>query len=354
MAVKRESITEDQKAIAEEQIRELRNEIDYNTRDYSIDFLVQKFREDEYYIPDEYQRQYIWNTDDKNRFVESILLGLPIPFMFFSDTEDGRCEIIDGAQRTQAMEEFMSGDLVLTDLKKLTSLNGFSYNDIPPYFRKKFDKTNMRIIVLSDDTSLDIRQEIFNRINTTGREANSSEIRRGSYRGPFMDFLMECTKDPCFIKVCPVSETMKKRYEQLELVIRFFAFLDHYEEFTHRVDSFLDDYIEKTKDKFDKDSMRTEFDRMLNFVQTYFPNGFAKSETAKSTPRVRFEAISVGVALALREKPDLIPASMEWLNSSEFKLHTTTHASNSPKRVSGRILYVKEKLLEGSNDASDI
>lgn len=127
MATKKAPITETQKTAAEEQIRALRKEIDYNTRDYSIDFLIQQFRNDEFYIPDEYQRQYIWNDSDKNRFIESILLGLPIPLMFFSDTEDGRCEIIDGAQRTQAMEEFMSGDLILSDLKKLTSLNGFSY-----------------------------------------------------------------------------------------------------------------------------------------------------------------------------------------------------------------------------------
>ncbi len=341
-------ISEAQKTAAEEQIRSLRKEIDYNTRDYSIDFLIQQFREDEFYIPDEYQRQYIWNNADKNRFVESILLGLPIPLMFFSDTEDGRCEIIDGAQRTQAMEEFMSGDLVLSDLKKLTSLNGFSYNDIPVYFRKKFDKTNMRIIVLSDDTTLEIRQEIFNRINTTGRGANSSEIRRGSFRGPFMDFLMECTKDDVFKAVCPISETMEKRYEQLELVIRFFAFVDHYQEFTHRVDNFLDEYIENTQFSFKKDEMKAEFDRMLQFIKAYFPYGFAKSERAKSTPRVRFEAISVGVALALREKPDLVPVSMDWLNSDDFKRHTTTHASNSPARVSGRILYVKDQLLKGA------
>ena len=347
MASKKPSITEEEKIAAEEQIRALRKEIDYNTRDYSIDFLIQQFRNDEFYIPDEYQRQYIWNNADKNRFIESILLGLPIPLMFFSDTEDGRCEIIDGAQRTQAMEEFMSGDLVPSDLKKLTSLNGFSYNDVPAYFRKKFDKTNMRIIVLSDDTSLEIRQEIFNRINTTGREANASEVRRGSYRGPFMDFLMECTRDPIFLEVCPISETMAKRYEQLELVIRFFAFLNHYQEFTHRVDEFLDEYIEKNKDSFNATQMKEEFDRMLRFVKEYFPNGFAKSPRAKSTPRVRFEAISVGVALALREKPDLAPISMEWLESKEFLKHTTTHASNSPARVSGRLLYVKNKLLEG-------
>jgi len=83
MSEKNCTLTEDQKLAAEEQIRTLRKEIDYNTRDYTIDFLIQQFRNDEFYIPDEYQRQYVWNDSDKNRFMESILLGLPIPFMFF-------------------------------------------------------------------------------------------------------------------------------------------------------------------------------------------------------------------------------------------------------------------------------
>lgn len=227
--------------------------------------------------------------------------------MFFSDTDDGRCEIIDGVQRTQTMEEFISGDLVLSELKKLTSLDGFSYKDLPQYYRKKFDKTNMRIVVLSDDTTLEIRQEIFNRINTTGRIANPSEIRRGTYRGRFMDFLTECTNDPTFKSICPISEVMAKRYEHLELVLRFFAFVNNYDNFEHRVDNFLDSYIESVNETFNKEEMLNEFNKMISFVRNYFPFGFSKSKNAKSTPRVRFEAISVGVALALREKPNLIP-----------------------------------------------
>lgn len=338
---------------AEEQIKLLRKEIDYDTRDYAIDFLVQQYQENEFYIPEEYQRQYIWEDTNKNRFIESILLGLPIPFMFFSDTDDGRCEIIDGAQRTQTLEEFMSNELVLSNLKKLTKLNGFTYGDLPEYFKRKFNKTTMRIIVLSDDTTIEIRQEIFNRINTTGIRANPSEIRRGSYAGPFMDFLKECTKNPTFTKVCPVSETSKKRYDDLELVLRFFAFLNNYKNFNHRVDEFLDRYVEETQDNFDKDQLQFEFDNMLTFVDRYFENGFKKTKTSKSTPRVRFEAISVGVALALREKPDLVPKSMTWLNDKDFKIHTTTHASNSPARVAGRVEYVRDMLLKGEDDASD-
>lgn len=346
-------VTIEMRQLAEKQIKELRKEINYDTRDYAIDFLVQQYRDDEFYIPDEYQRKYIWEDSHKNRFIESILLGLPIPFMFFSDTEDGRCEIIDGAQRTQTLEEFVDNNLVLTNLKKLTQLNGFKYQDLPEYFRRKFNKTTMRIIVLSDDTTIEIRQEIFNRINTTGIPAKPSEIRRGSYAGPFMDFLKECTENSIFKKVCPVSKTSKKRYEDLELVLRFFAFSNNYKNFNHRVDEFLDAYIENNQTSFDIDLYKLEFERMLNFVDRYFENGFRKTKTAKSTPRVRFEAISVGVILALRENPSLVPATMAWLNSSEFKIHTTTHASNSPVRVTGRIEYVRDMLLAGENNASN-
>ncbi|MFI3214085.1 MAG: DUF262 domain-containing protein [Eubacteriales bacterium] len=109
------SITADMKQASEQQIKNLRKEIDYDTRDYAIDFLVQQYRDNEFFIPDEYQRQYIWDDNDKNKFIESILLGLPIPFMFFSDTDDGRCEVIDGAQRTQTLEQFMSDDLTLSN-----------------------------------------------------------------------------------------------------------------------------------------------------------------------------------------------------------------------------------------------
>ena len=340
-------ITSEMKKKAEEQIKNLRKEIDYTTRDYSIDFLVQKFREDEFYIPDEYQRQFIWDDDKKSLFIESVLLGLPIPLMFFSDTEDGRCEIIDGAQRTQSLEAVMSNDVELTNLKKLDSLLGFKYNDIPEYFKKKFDKTNIRVVVLSDETTLDIRQEIFTRINTSGVKANPIEVRRGQFmQTDFMRFIKECSEDDVFLKLCPLSETLKKRYEGQELVLRFFAYLNNYKKFEHRVDQFIDDYVDSNKDTFNRDEYLKEFKGMLDFVDKNFPYGFAKSKNAKSTPRVRFEAIAVGVALALRENEKLIVNNVDWIESDEFRVHTTSHASNSPNRVTGRIEYVRDMLLE--------
>ena len=338
---------------AEEQIRKLQKEINFDTKDYPIEVLVDKFRSDDFYIPD-YQRQFIWDEATKNRFIESVLLGLPIPFMFFSDNEDGRCEIIDGAQRTQTLEEFLYNDLVLKGLDKLTTINGFSFQDLPEIFQRKFKGRTLRIIVLADTTTLETRQDIFNRINTGGKKAISSEIRRGSHTGEFMSFIEKCAGDELFNRLCPMSLTMKKRYEDSELVVRFFAYLNDYKNFVHRVDEFLNSFVIESEKNFEKQKFEHEFVSMLAFVEKYFPFGFTKSKNAKSTPRVRFEAISVGVALALRSKPDLIPVSMEWLDSDEFKEHTTTHASNSPKRVVGRIEYVRDMLLKGEADENNI
>ena len=98
-------ITSKAKEDAEAQIKTLRKEIDYTTRDYSIDFLVQKFREDEFYIPDEYQRQFIWDDDKKSLFIESVLLGLPIPLMFFWLTLTMCFVLISGEMRLTLLKK---------------------------------------------------------------------------------------------------------------------------------------------------------------------------------------------------------------------------------------------------------
>ena len=113
--------------------------------------------------------------------------------------------------------------------------------------------------------------------------------------------------------------------------------------------NFLDQFVEDHQKKFDKKRLKGEFRHTLEFIKRCCPNGFAKSKKARTTPRVRFESIAVGVNLALREKPDLAPRQPDdWLESAEFKYHTTTHASNSQPRLAGRIEYVRDQLLEGA------
>ena len=91
--------------------------------------------------------------------------------------------------------------------------------------------------------------------------------------------------------------------------------------------------------------MLAEFVRMLNLVSTYFPNGFKRTGYT-TVPRIRFEAIAVGVSLALREMPELAPVNIDqWLDSQEFIKHTRSDASNSRPKLMNRIHYVRDNLL---------
>ena len=340
--------TADQNA-ANKQIKNLQAEVKYDTRDFVVGYIVEQFRIDYFYIP-HYQREYIWRDHHRRRFIESVLLGLPIPMMFVAEIEDdGRLEVVDGAQRIQTLESFMNNDLKLDKLDILTKLNGFRFEDLPKDQQNKFRNKAMRIVVLDPSTSVETRKEIFRRVNISGEKARSSEVRRGAFEGPFMKFIETCANDPLFQRLCPVTESYKKRREPQELVLRFFAYSDRYKTFRHDVGKFLDTYVQDHQKKFEKARMKREFQQMLKFVDQHFPYGMAKQEGWKTTPRVRFEAIAVGVNLAIRSEPDLCPPKVNWLDSEEFKIHTTSHATNSRPKLRGRVEYVRDQLLGKGN-----
>jgi hypothetical protein len=130
------------------------------------------------------------------------------------------------------------------------------------------------------------------------------------------------------------------------LVIRFFGYSERYKKFRKAVGLFLNDYIKEKNEKgFNQKELRKAFTNTLQFKDKYFAYGFTKGENHNSVPRVRFEALSVGINLALQVKPDLKMESLDWMKSERFTFHTTTHASNSQPRLSGRIEFVRDTLL---------
>lgn len=126
-------ITDNQKEAAEVEIREKQKPVDYDTKEYPIEILVQKYMEgidndiNELFIPD-YQRDMVWDDERQSKFIESLLLGLPIPYIFVADVRDdendeARLEIIDGTQRIRTLARFLNNKLTLKELKKLKTLN---------------------------------------------------------------------------------------------------------------------------------------------------------------------------------------------------------------------------------------
>lgn len=349
-------ITDEQKELAETEIREKQKIVDYDTKEYPVEVLVQKYRDgldedlNELYIPD-YQRELVWDEVRQSKFIESIFLGLPIPYIFVADLrpeEDdlARLEIVDGTQRIRTLDRFLCNDLRLCELKKLVSLNDFRFSDLPLARQRRFNRATIRMIVLTEKADEETRRDLFERVNNSV-ELNDMEKRRGISSGPFLELIEELAKHPKFIQLCPLSEASKLKREPEEFVLRFFAYLDNYQNFERRVNLFLNEYLEeKNNNELDKDAFRSKFYATLDFVDKFFPNGFSKKKGHVRTPRIRFEAISVGVALALEQNRNLVPKTLDWLESQEFKEYTTSDASNSKPKVIQRIEYVRDQLLK--------
>lgn len=347
---------------AEEQIKDVQVDYSYRIADFSIGELLKKFVlkgqepnfEDEsisgLYVP-KYQRDFVWPEKMQSTFIESLLMGVPIQYLFaFELDEDGNLELLDGVQRLSSIKSFVDNQLVLADLEELDSLNGFSFNDLNAARKRKFLNITLKLYVINENTDEGIRADIFRRVNEGGKKLEPAEIRKGKFIGNnFYTFILEMAESPEFNKLFSSrKETEKLRGGKEELVTRFFALSNNYKNFPHYVKEFLDEYIIETDKNFSeekKKKMQEELFRALTFVENNFSNGFRKSEKSKSIPKVRFEAIAVGTNLALREKPDLTVSNVEWVSSNEFKKQTTTDAANNKSKVVGRIEFVKDCLL---------
>lgn len=349
-------ITPQQREEAEEELREQQKPIDYNTLEYPIEILVKKYTDgldddtNELFIPD-YQREMAWDNIRQSKFIESMLLGLPIPYIFVADIadedNDSRLEIIDGTQRIRTLAGFINNDLKLEALEKLKKFNNFRFDDLSPPRQRRFKRTTIRMIQLTEKADEDIRRDMFERINNGSVELNDMEKRRGIYDGKFLEFIEQLSQSPKFRELCPFSDPLILRREPQEFVLRFFAYLHEYKNFTGKIDNFLNSYLIKNNENdFNPQSMQSEFETMLDFVKKYFPHGFHKSSRHNTVTRIWFESISVGVILALRENSALLPKSMSWIDSSEFKKYTASREGTTQSTVTRRIEYVRDRLLD--------
>ena len=348
----------------EKQIREIQTDYSYRLAEFTIGELMKKFQqkdgipeiEDEnmsILIVPKYQRDFVWAEQMQSGFIESIFMGIPIQPLFAFELDDvGNLELLDGVQRLSTIKAFVSNILLLKNLEEITNLNNYKFEDLETPRKRKFLNTTLKVYIINENTDEGVRADIFRRLNETGEKAVSAEVRKGKFiNNKFYDFILNCTKIDIFEKLfSSARDNEKLRGEKEELITRFFAYSDNYENFTHSVKGFLDNYIIETGKIFNQefaDLKEKELKRMLDFVEKNIPNGFKKTEGSKSIPRVRFEAISIGVNLALRKKHgNITNPDIRWLESKEFKQVTTSDAANNKSKVVGRIEFVKKCLLE--------
>lgn len=343
-----------------QELTEQRRKVDFDSYDVSVDELLRRVSKQRIDIAPVYQRQFRWDRARQSRLIESVMLGIPIPPLFMATNrtpdEQDKWEVVDGLQRLLTLVNFAGNadnrasahladePLRLTELEKLTTFENAAFLDLPQDIRTALEDRPLKVIVLNDKSDLQVRFDLFERLNTGGVSLTPQEIRECVFRGAFIDLLGELSEGSDFKKVVVLPESKWKDGTPQDFALRFYAFLENYQAFEHSVTDFLNSFALVASKEPNIDARRTVFETTFRFLAACFPEGLRSRKGA--TPVNLFEAVSVGAALAQQSNPALQPTpNPTWLGSPELR-RLVTGATNSRSRVAGRIEYCRDRFLE--------
>lgn len=190
--------------------------------DPPVKALVAEIREHELIVRPTFQRNAVWDRKRKSKFVESILLNIPIPNLFFAEDDDGSKVVVDGQQRLLALKDYIENSFSLGGLEVLHQLNGKRFADLNERQQRIINNRTLRCLVISARSDSEIRFEVFERLNTGGLPLNAQEVRHCVYRGGLNDLLHELAKESTWLTLLGKDQP-DPRMNDCELILRFFA-----------------------------------------------------------------------------------------------------------------------------------
>lgn len=216
--------------------------------DYPVDGLVKRMRDGGIYVP-RFQRSFVWNLRGASRFVESLLLGLPVPGIFLSrDEETQRLLVIDGQQRLRTLQYFYDGifgdtgrEFALRDVQN--QYEGATYRSLSDEDRRRLDDSIIHATIVKQDEPSEDNSSIFNifeRLNTGGTLLQAQEVRAAIYGGEFDALLRELNEDGSWRML---FGRRSSRMRDQELILRFFALYYWGDRYEKPMKGFLNMYM---------------------------------------------------------------------------------------------------------------
>jgi len=238
--------------------------------DLSFNELTDMYAGKELIINPAYQRLFRWSEGQQSRFIESLILEMPIPPIFVIEDKLGQFELIDGLQRIASFLHFRGQHpeykdenqfLKLSECDIVAELNGHTFCSLPKPLEIRLKRSFVRVEVLREESDNRLRYYMFKRLNTGGEKLSQQEIRNCTIRlldSKFNDFLIKLSQDANFINcIKNLSEEKIEEKGDQELVLRFFAFKNYRQKYVHDVADFMTEYMESVSDP---DNMDVLFD----------------------------------------------------------------------------------------------
>lgn len=310
------------------ELEQARTEIVSDGYEMSIGELTNLYKDDELVINPEYQRLFRWNQTAKTRFVESLLLGIPIPPIFVFQDEFGIWELIDGLQRLSTVFQFIGilegekalelGPLILEGTNYLPSLankrwekSGDAADDgIGLAQQLQIKRARIRVEILKKESDNKAKYELFQRLNTGGSRLTEQEVRNCiavMIKPQFHAWLMALACNEQFIDATAQTETALEGQAGVELALRFLAYLNVPYERGLDVHEYLDAAIINLAGNpdFDLDNERQRFINTFSIIfEALGTNAFKKWDGTAFRGKFLisvYEVLAPGVAQNLQE-----------------------------------------------------
>lgn len=226
---------------------------------YPLPTLIELFDKSTAYElqPDFQRRKGRWDNDKKSKLIESFIINVPVPPVFLYEVSFANYEVMDGLQRISTIIDFYKDKFKLSGLEQWSELNGKIYSELPEKIKEGIDRRYLSSIILLNESAanlqkaIEMKQLVFERLNTGGEKLTAQEIRNAIYNGKMNRLCLELSNNSIFKKLWGLKEdnatsvSKDKLYSNMgdvELVLRFFAmrFID---QFTGKLDTFLDTYL---------------------------------------------------------------------------------------------------------------
>lgn len=292
--------------------------------DISFNELADMITTGELDISPDYQRLFRWSVGARSRFIESLLLEMPVPPIYVVEEEDNRKLLIDGLQRLSSYLHFrgmlnaphlkepvaMGEKLVLQDCDIITHLNGKNFDDLGTALQIKLKRSFVRVEVVRKGSNPKFKYHMFKRLNTGGEALTYQQLRNCTIRlldPKFNDFIISCADNNQHFKTCisSISEEAYYGAYDKELVLRFFAFKHWQGKFKHDVADFLTEYMEAVSDPeiaepFDYEENLHMFDRTFSILdaalkEQAFSRSNSKGNLIRGFGIYHFEAFTLGI-----------------------------------------------------------
>ncbi|QOS67111.1 DUF262 domain-containing protein [Eggerthella guodeyinii] len=274
--------------------------------DPEVESLVNRLNRGAILIP-AFQRNYVWTISDASRFIESLLLGLPVPGIFLAQDKDNRQLVIDGQQRLKSLQFFYDGffnpqegnktQKVFALTRVQEAYEGRTYQDLEERDRIRLDTSIIHATIVKqlapgdDDTSL---FHVFERLNSGGSRLSDQEIRVALYHGPFIDFVHGINENPSWRNIYGRESI---RLKDQELIIRFLALFDNALPYSKPMKEFINKFCGRNqyREEF------LDYEKAFTSSIELFDKAIGKSafRPEKNFNAAAFDSCMIGLSTAL-------------------------------------------------------